>query len=561
MLEFNVTNQTLKRVDKFSPATDSVDYLTAKFNFLTEDWDGKAKKALFRSGTVSYEAAIGESGTCVVPWETLVAPESKFSTLSGGCVKIYVTVVGTLNTVTLPTKECRVEIAVSGLTETLNGAEPTPDIYEQFVTTVQADNDATVAEIRNDNDETAAEINANNADTVAAVDALAERAETAATSAENSAASMKNDYANALKGMASGEVVRVDDVSPVEHTPIVKVRSKNLIPYPYFSKDALELDGITYAIDNDGKITISGTNEKGTNWYLARNFNLEKGSFVFSYSGDLSGVNILLYCPSKQLLLEGLTEHKKTAPIVIDETMPDCNIYINIDKIGTTVGGSFYVQLEKGDTATEYTPYVDPSTVTVTRCGKNLISPPYAHSSGYTSNGVTFTVQEDGAVVINGTPTNTTEFLFERALKLPVGIYTYRLFGVELAPEMCSGVVNQYNGEVWRKGLGSDRGTGVTFEITEADTEYVIRTNVYVLASGKTFTNFRVSPMLCVGNVVGAYEQYNGATYTPAADGSCDVVSVSPTMTLLTDTEGVTVDLEYNRDINRVIADILTKLG
>lgn len=47
MLEFNIFNQTISRVDRFNPATDSVNYLTAKFNFLTDDWDGKVKKPCF----------------------------------------------------------------------------------------------------------------------------------------------------------------------------------------------------------------------------------------------------------------------------------------------------------------------------------------------------------------------------------------------------------------------------------------------------------------------------------------------------------------------------------
>lgn len=137
MLEFNVKNQTISRVDRFNPATDSVDYLTAKFNFLTDDWDGKTNKALFRNGTESYETLINSNGVCTVPWEILVAPENKFSALSGGMVKMFVSVVGVSGPVKIPTKECRVEMSMSGLTESINGAEPTPDIYQQFVTEVQ----------------------------------------------------------------------------------------------------------------------------------------------------------------------------------------------------------------------------------------------------------------------------------------------------------------------------------------------------------------------------------------------------------------------------------------
>lgn len=398
MLEFNIKNQTISRVDRFDPATDSVDYLTAKFNFITADWDGKTKKALFRSGTVSYEAAINASGVCTVPWEVLVSPENKFSALSGGCIKIFVSVVGTSGTIQIPTKECRVELGASGMTESLNGAEPTPNLYEQFVDTIKADNDTTVAEIKADNDETRAE-----------VEALKTRAETAATSAEQSAASMKNDYCNALKGTASGEVVRVDDVSPVEHTAKAWVHGKNLLPYPYTDTTKTNL-GITFTDNGDGTVRIYGTS---TGHAV---FNLNK-SLVFE-----SGVAYVLYA----------------------ETDIQCIIMSYLDEIGTTQ-------------------WLD-----------NLFN-----------SGI---VWDD--------------------------LYTFKNLYLQIPPN-------------------------TSVDIT-------IRPQV----------RYKIDP-----STVTVTEETTGATYTPNADGTCDIVSVSPTMTLLTDTEGVTVDLEYNRDINKVIAEILSKIG
>ena len=96
--------------------------------------------------------------------------------------------------------------------------------------------------------------------------------------------------------------------------------------------------------------------------------------------------------------------------------------------------------------------------------------------------------------------------------------------------------------------------TAETFTLTEP--MYI---HIYaVIPSDPTLES--VKWQLESGETATVYEQYNGESYTPAAYGTCDIVS-SPTMTLLTDTEGVTVDLEYNRDINKVIADILKKVG
>ena len=72
-----------------------------------------------------------------------------------------------------------------------------------------------------------------------------------------------DNYANALKGTASGEVIRVDDVSPLEHELKVMVKNKNLIPQPYNynnidykSGDVYEQNGITYTINDDYSITM-----------------------------------------------------------------------------------------------------------------------------------------------------------------------------------------------------------------------------------------------------------------------------------------------------------------
>lgn len=65
------------------------------------------------------------------------------------------------------------------------------------------------------------------------------------------------------------------------------------------------------------------------------------------------------------------------------------------------------------------------------------------------------------------------------------------------------------------------------------------------------FTNIMVE----AGNEATDYEAYKGKTYTPNANGNCDVVSVSPTMTLFTNTDGVTIECEYNKDTEKAIKE------
>ena len=79
-------------------------------------------------------------------------------------------------------------------------------------------------------------------------------------------------YANALKGNASGDVVGIKDISPIEHNLSVKLSSdtvtdlstvtlmamgKNILPYPYYSK-MQTMNGVTFTVNDDGSVTANG---------------------------------------------------------------------------------------------------------------------------------------------------------------------------------------------------------------------------------------------------------------------------------------------------------------
>ena len=111
MLEFNVKGQTLSRTDKFKPATDSEQYLKAKFTFEDEEWTGKAKTALFRVGSTSYEALLDSSNICTVPSEALVyVVHMRNRTI--GCL-VYVSLVGEYSTTKITTNEIEIRLNAS----------------------------------------------------------------------------------------------------------------------------------------------------------------------------------------------------------------------------------------------------------------------------------------------------------------------------------------------------------------------------------------------------------------------------------------------------------------
>lgn len=122
MLKFNVRNQSLNRIDGFSPAQGSIDYLIAEFDFKTSDWSGAIKTAVFQNPSTKKEYdVILDENHCVVPWEAIAD--------DGKCI---VSVYGL-------TEKYRITTGIESfkLNPTLSGGsasqEPTPTVYEQLL--------------------------------------------------------------------------------------------------------------------------------------------------------------------------------------------------------------------------------------------------------------------------------------------------------------------------------------------------------------------------------------------------------------------------------------------
>lgn len=119
-LHFEVKNQIISRADKFVPASDSKNYLTAHFSFLTDEWSGTVT-AVFTKDDTAYEVILDENNECLVPWELLT--EAGIVYVSCFC--------GDLVTAT----KSRINVLKSGWVENgENTNPPTPNIYDQIIT-------------------------------------------------------------------------------------------------------------------------------------------------------------------------------------------------------------------------------------------------------------------------------------------------------------------------------------------------------------------------------------------------------------------------------------------
>lgn len=193
------------------------------------------------------------------------------------------------------------------------------------------------------------------------------------------------------------------------------------------------------------------------------------------------------------------------------------------------------------DTITDF------SDVVVTRYGKNL-----------------FNKVKDGIAertYISGT-TTATRYGYE--IILPVGSYTLTVFPLENPPsstgnQLAYRVVDSDNKEVAGSHFisGGKNNTPVTFEIKQGYKLLIVKlsSNQNVNLAWESFQKYNIQ--LESGESETEYEEYVATTYTANADGTVDgVTSVYPTTTLLTDNSDITINMEYNKDINKVIAEL-----
>lgn len=130
---------------------------------------------------------------------------------------------------------------------------------------------------------------------------------------------------------------------------------KNLIPYPY-ADTTKTLNGITFTVNSDGSVTVSGTATAQAYFKLQQSFSLKKGQYFFSgcptggsgatYSLYLSTSDYVFY---KADIGNGISINSEDDKTVL--------IDINIAKDTTVENLVFKPQLELGTSATPYEPY------------------------------------------------------------------------------------------------------------------------------------------------------------------------------------------------------------
>lgn len=195
----------------------------------------------------------------------------------------------------------------------------------------------------------------------------------------------------------------------------------------------------------------------------------------------------------------------------------------------------------------------DLSAVTVSKIGKNILPYPYIETT-VVRNGITFTDNGDGTITANGTATHDAYFILSDASNFGQGVDLGKAAAFSGCPQ--GGSADTYH--IYSIYTGHhDVGAGVVMN-TPRDTYLQLRIRI---KAGVTVNNLVFKPQVEFNSIVTEYTPFVEEEYTPDADGVVEgVTSLYPTTTLQSDTDGVMIDVEYNRDINKAFAELEQKI-
>ena len=384
----------------------------------------------------------------------------------------------------------------------------------------------------------------------------------------------KCDYslvANALKGSASGNPIRLDDVSPFAHEMAVGVKSKNLLPSVPQDGKSRTSNGVTFTLNDDGSLYINGTATAGTSFAYIREGTadrkpIKKGTYTISGANGLNGNNGRIV-----IGVTGVNEYYITGNSPRTVTVEEDNtMYFKVSIFqGATVDTTVYPMLELGDTASAYTKPIDVNGATVNKLGKNI----------WNFDDMTFVLgrsaatKTDNGIILSSTAAST--WLYRLYRWLPISAID-NATAITLSCNMKASGSNKpliiircvnEDRSIKETAVEITRSGSYTYAVDvktlqEKGCEYfelVFYSNASDTACENgdyvEYSNFQIE----IGTTATEYEPYHCETYTADENGNVDgIIGNGEDITLMAD--GAIITADYNRDINKAFEEINQKL-
>lgn len=216
ILKFSISNQKIFRTDDLHVVAKSKSYLHAEFSFLSDDWEGLTKTAIFDSGK-PYTAVLKDNA-CLVPWEALAEPGLMMVSAFGGDL--------------ITTDKASVRVHESGYKEGETPEPPTPSAYEQFVSLVEEIGDK-ASKSAGQAEQSAASASDSSNQAVAAAEAAVQSSEKASKSAQSASESETNAKSSEMATQkAASEIVAEREQIKTNKSDIANVKNTTESPVP-----------------------------------------------------------------------------------------------------------------------------------------------------------------------------------------------------------------------------------------------------------------------------------------------------------------------------------------
>ena len=138
----------------------------------------------------------------------------------------------------------------------------------------------------------------------------------------------------------------------------VTLTGKNVLPYPY--KDPSKTgNGISFTVNGDGSISLTGTATGKATYYFARSFKLKSGTYTLSekMKNQSSNVSIILDAYAGGTFLSSHSASAKKTTVITLSQDATVSIYAYVPTGVVCENYPVKPQLEIGTTETEYEPY------------------------------------------------------------------------------------------------------------------------------------------------------------------------------------------------------------
>ena len=319
-----------------------------------------------------------------------------------------------------------------------------------------------------------------------------------------------------------GKGLSSNDYTSEEKTKLGGVgtsQGRNLIPYPLTNRIT---NGIAYTVQSDGSVLANGTASEENNAYYNfayKTLKLGDTSYTLSCEGLPKSVYVYVYDETIGKAIANVSDTPVKKTFVGDSTHT-YSLSINVGK-GTSVSDlAIKPILEIGTIAHAYEP-ISESNVnlkkeidkTSTLQGQNLIPYPYDGTEGNT-NGITWTVNDDGSVTANGTASKEAPY----SLIYPHNLSTMKSLQLGNTYIISDGLTDEQHTNVgymqlvrydknnptnWKYGVSSMKGTEIYTANDENTLQYGIR---LIIRNGATANNITFKPMLEVGTMSHEYQ-------------------------------------------------------